>query len=67
MSGNVGKFDLKTIFPANIIVVGAGGGGSRTIIELPKFLFEAYNANLCSMEMGREKTPKVHLVDHDTV
>ena len=66
MSGNQ-KFDLKTIFPANIIVFGCGGGGSRTIKQLPSFLFEAMNSGLCSMEMSEYRTPKIHLVDHDTV
>lgn len=66
MSGNQ-CFDLKTIFPANIIVFGCGGGGSRTIKELPSFIFEAMNSDLCNMEMGDYRTPKIHLVDHDTV
>lgn len=61
------SFDLKTIFPANIIVFGAGGGGSRTIKELPSFLFEAMNSNLCTMQVGYDTTPKIHLVDHDIV
>jgi hypothetical protein len=69
MSGNyavnANMFDLSTIFPKNIIVFGAGGGGSRTILELPSFLFEANAAGLCSLRQG--SAPKIHIVDHDVV
>lgn len=58
-------FDVSTIFPKNIIVFGAGGGGARLVSELPSFLFEASGAGRFDLRISN--MPKIHLVDYDKV
>lgn len=59
------EFDLMSIFPKNIIIIGTGGGGSRLIAELPSFLYEA--SALGRFPLSYNSQPKIWLVDHDKV